>query len=58
MKLMLADEAHDKWEELEVVDIKREGESLAIVTRPLTILVGPFNEFSEAVVDLVGAAEK
>lgn len=57
MKLMIADEARDSWVEHEVIDIKREGESLVVVTRPLTFIVGPFEEFANAVVDLVGAAE-
>jgi hypothetical protein len=55
MKLMIANEAHDEWTELEVIDIKKEGESLAIVTPPFTIIVGPLNEFAETVVDLVGS---
>lgn len=54
MKLMIADEAHDSWEESEVIDIKKEGESLAIATPLRTIIVGPFDLFAEAVVDLVG----
>lgn len=57
MKLMVADEARDAWVEHEVIDIKKEGESLVVVTRPLTFIVGPLTEFAEAVVDLVGAAE-
>ncbi len=54
MKVMLADEAHDKWETLDVNEVKREGQSLAIVTGPLTILIEPLNEFAEKVVDLIG----
>ena len=53
MKIMIAEEAYDKWTEFEVIDVKVEGESLVIVTRYFTALVGPLKEFAEKVVDLI-----
>lgn len=58
MRLMVADEARDKWEEFTVTDVKREGQSLVMVTGPLTFIVGPFDEFSEKVIDLVGSDDE
>jgi hypothetical protein len=51
---MIAEEATDKWTTLDVIEVKREGEALAIVTSPATFLIGPLNEFAEQVVDLIG----
>lgn len=56
MQVMVADEAHDKWQTFDVTDVKREGQSLVIVTGPLSFIVGPFEDFSEKVIDLVGDA--
>ena len=52
MKLMIADEARDDFWTEDIIDVKREGESLVIVTLPRTFIVGPFKEFAEKVVDL------
>jgi hypothetical protein len=56
MLIQVADEAHDKWQDFIVTDVKREGQSLVIVTGPLSFIVAPFEEFSEKIIDLVGDA--
>lgn len=54
MQLLIAEEQFDRWTKIDVVDIRREGEALAIVTSPATFIIGPLNEFAEKVVDLLG----
>lgn len=54
MQIMIANESRDEWETFDVIDVKREGESLVIVTPPLTFIIAPLNEFAEKVVDLIG----
>lgn len=58
MKLMIADEAHDSWESYDIIDIKREGPTLAIVSAPLTLIISDFDKFSETVIDLVGSDDE
>jgi hypothetical protein len=53
MKIMIAEEQFDKWTELDVIDVKKEGQSLAIVTGPVTFIIGPLKELAERTVDLL-----
>lgn len=53
MRLVIAEEQFDKWTELDVVDVKKEGQSLAIVTAPATFIIGPLKELAEKAVDML-----
>lgn len=55
MKVEIINEATDMGERFEVLDIKRERESVCIVTPSLSIFIGPIDEFIEAAIDLLEA---
>lgn len=52
MFVEVVDEARDVAERYPVMVIKREGESLVIVTNPLTFVLSDFEEFIESAISL------